>query len=78
MRELHRRTQEVQEAGEDWEHDEDSEEENERRQYENESGYRIEPFNTDMEREEGHFDESTGHYVEGLQPPYLPHTYCPP
>mmetsp|Transcript_19823 Transcript_19823/g.38505 ORF Transcript_19823/g.38505 Transcript_19823/m.38505 type:complete len:383 (+) Transcript_19823:160-1308(+) len=54
----------VEDADQDWEHSEDSEEENERRQYEDESGYRIEPFNTDMEREEGHFDSSTGHYIE--------------
>ena len=49
--------------------------------YEEESGIRIEPFNTvflnpalclstlnidkqDMEREEGHFDAASGHYVE--------------
>eukprot|EP00960_Hanusia_phi_P036444 752318-Hanusia_phi.AAC.2 len=51
-------------AAEDWEHSEDSEEEAERRKYEEESGIRIEPFNTDMEREEGHFDAASGHYVE--------------
>uniref|UniRef100_A0A7S0YWX8 GYF domain-containing protein n=1 Tax=Hemiselmis tepida TaxID=464990 RepID=A0A7S0YWX8_9CRYP len=54
----------VEDADQDWEHSEDSEEETERRRYEDESGYRIEPFNTDMEREEGHFDASTGHYIE--------------
>lgn len=59
-----RNIKDVENAGEDWEHDEDSEEESERRQYENESGYRVEPFNTDMEREEGRFDDSTGHYIE--------------
>ena len=33
------------------------------RRYEEESGIRIEPFNTEMEREEGHFDDA-GNYVE--------------
>eukprot|EP00293_Proteomonas_sulcata_P016989 CAMPEP_0184302474 /NCGR_PEP_ID=MMETSP1049-20130417/12441_1 /TAXON_ID=77928 /ORGANISM="Proteomonas sulcata, Strain CCMP704" /LENGTH=373 /DNA_ID=CAMNT_0026613777 /DNA_START=1 /DNA_END=1122 /DNA_ORIENTATION=+ len=54
----------VEGAAEDWEHSEDSEEEDERRKYEEESGFRVEPFNTDMEREEGHFDSASGHYVE--------------
>ena len=61
----------MEDAEEDWEHAEDSEEENERRQYEDESGYRMEPFNTDMEREEGHFDASTGAYIEGRRPALL-------
>mmetsp|Transcript_54146 Transcript_54146/g.132372 ORF Transcript_54146/g.132372 Transcript_54146/m.132372 type:complete len:388 (-) Transcript_54146:250-1413(-) len=59
-----RNMKDVEDAEEDWEHSEDSEEESERRRYEEESGIRIEPFNTDMEREEGHFDSSTGHYIE--------------
>ncbi|EKX44109.1 hypothetical protein GUITHDRAFT_109893 [Guillardia theta CCMP2712] len=59
-----RELKEVENAAEDWEHSEDSEEEAERRKYEEESGIRIEPFNTDMEREEGHFDAASGHYVE--------------
>ena len=54
----------VEGASEDWEHSEDSEEESERRKYEEESGFKIEPFNTDMERESGHFDSSSGHFVE--------------
>ncbi len=30
--------------------------------YEEESGFRVEPFNTDMEREDGHFE--SGHFIE--------------
>uniref|UniRef100_A0A6T8IK50 GYF domain-containing protein n=1 Tax=Hemiselmis andersenii TaxID=464988 RepID=A0A6T8IK50_HEMAN len=59
-----RNIKDVEDADQDWEHSEDSEEESERRRYEDESGIRMEPFNTDMEREEGHFDASTGHYIE--------------
>eukprot|EP00288_Rhodomonas_lens_P014262 CAMPEP_0177716942 /NCGR_PEP_ID=MMETSP0484_2-20121128/14770_1 /TAXON_ID=354590 /ORGANISM="Rhodomonas lens, Strain RHODO" /LENGTH=366 /DNA_ID=CAMNT_0019228989 /DNA_START=9 /DNA_END=1109 /DNA_ORIENTATION=- len=52
----------VEGAAEDWEHEEDSEEEAERRRYEEESGIRMEPFNTDMDRETGHFEG--GHFIE--------------
>ena len=54
----------VEGAEDDWEHSEDSEEEEERRKYEDESGFKVEAFNMDMEREEGHFDAASGHYVE--------------
>ncbi|KAJ1476236.1 hypothetical protein T484DRAFT_1966281 [Baffinella frigidus] len=54
----------VEGVGEDWEHSEDSEEEGERRKYEEESGFKMEPFNTDVERESGHFDTTSGHFVE--------------
>ena len=54
----------VEGAEDDWEHSEDSEEEEERRKYEHESGFKVEAFNMDMEREEGHFDAASGHYVE--------------
>ena len=54
----------VEGADDDWEHSEDSDEEAERRKYEHESGIKVEAFNMDMEREEGHFDAASGHYVE--------------
>jgi hypothetical protein len=54
----------VEEAEDDWEHSEDSDEEAERRKYEHESGFHVEAFNMDDERETGHFDAASGHYVE--------------